>query len=113
MTAENSGKQRAIGTPFQKGKSGNPGGRPKGYVAFRAAFRDEKDEKKRRARLMEIIENGDDSDALKAIQLSWEYGWGKAPNAPADNKAIASSGSGLPSGLTFEQLRELALAGKK
>lgn len=93
MSAESSGKQQPIGRPFPKGTSGNKGGRPKGYNSFRKAFRDEKDDAARRKRLAEIRNHGEDKDALMAIRLEWEYGYGKPPSAPDDNAALRESGA--------------------
>lgn len=98
---ENSGKQ------FVKGKSGNVGGRPKGYAAFRKSFRGVEDTALIRARLLELIA-ADGSQSVAAAKLWLEYGWGRAPAAPEDNAALRESGRGLPPGLTAEQLLALA-----
>lgn len=96
--AENSGKQRKPrGKPFVKGQSGNPGGRPKGYEAFRESFREEKDLTKIRKRLLTCLdEEAKDSDAINAARLWYEYGFGKAPAAPEDNEALQKAGGVWP-----------------
>ncbi len=107
--AENSGKQRKPrGRPFVKGQSGNPAGRPKGYEAFRASFREEKDLEKIRKRLLTCLGNtAKDSDAINAARLWYEYGFGKAPSAPDDNEALRATGR-LPPGLTADQVLAIA-----
>ena len=104
MTAQNSGK------PFQKGDSRiNKGGRPRGYAAFRKSFRGITDHEAIQARLREIMVSGEAKDAISAAKLWLEYGWGRAPAAPEDNKALSESGrGGLPSGLTAEQVLAIA-----
>jgi len=107
--AENSEKQRkprGRGRPFVKGQSGNPGGRPHGYEAFRESFRAEKDLKKIRKRLLKEISTGKGSDAVNASRLWFEYGFGKAPAAPEDNEALAGAGGGWP----LNRAETLALA---
>lgn len=107
--AENSGKQqKPRGKPFPKGKSGNPGGRPKGYEAFRESFRAEKDLNVIRERLQKIFSDdaSKDSDVVLAARLWYEYGFGKAPAAPEDNEALR--GVGLPAGLTAAQVLAIA-----
>jgi hypothetical protein len=90
--AENSNKQqkKPRGRPFKPGESGNPGGRPPGYAAFRESFRAEKDLDVIKKRLMKIFTNGDakDADVIMASRLWYEYGFGKAPSAPEDNEAL-------------------------
>ena len=93
--AQNSDKQR--GKPFAKGDQRiNRGGRPKGYNAFRKSFRGIKDHEVIQARLREIMAGGEAKDAISAAKLWLEYGWGKSPAAPEDNKALAASGNGAP-----------------
>jgi hypothetical protein len=107
MSADNSNpNSRVPGRPFAKGKSGNPGGRPKGYGKFRKEARRVVDEKVIAAWENEVASLGD--DWVKCSELLAAYGYGKAPSAPDDNKALASSGSGLPAGTTIDDLRALA-----
>lgn len=95
-------------TAFAKGASGNPGGRPKGYNAFRKRFRDKDDVEGVRDALKALHKDPSHKDHFNALKLWIEYGYGKAPSAPDDNKALASSGSGLPAGTTIDDLRALA-----
>lgn len=90
-----------------KGQSGNPAGRPKGYEAFRESFRAEKDIAKIQKRLRAEIRSGKGSDAVNAIRLWFEYGFGKAPSAPEDNEALRATGR-LPPGLTADQVLAIA-----
>lgn len=109
---QNTKKQH--GKPFTKGDARiNRGGRPKGYNAFRKAFRGEKDNEAIRERLKAIFDNPEakDSDVIMATRLWWEYGWGKAPSAPEDNAAIRDSGRPL-AGATKEEILA-ALRGEK
>jgi hypothetical protein len=85
------------GKPFAKGDPRiNKGGRPKGYNAFRKAFRDVKDVAEIRRRLKELIFGGEASAAIAAAKLWLEYGYGKTPAAPEDNQALAESGKSWP-----------------
>lgn len=99
------GKRKANATSFKPGQSGNPGGRPKGYEAFREGFRAEKDLEVIRKRLLEVFTDGKDSDVVMAARLWYEYGFGKAPAAPEDNEALRE-------GLTVV-VQSLAERGKK
>jgi len=91
--AENSG-QGARGRPFPKGTSGNRGGRPKGYNAFRKAFRKTEDVEEIRKRLKELILGDEASASIAAAKLWLAYGFGKTPAAPEDNDALRESGGG-------------------
>lgn len=94
---------------FAPGQSGNKGGRPKGYRAFRESFRGKEQNDAIRSALESIILNGKDADRINAAKLYLEYGWGKAPAAPADNAALAKSGSvNLLGKLTREELLAIA-----
>lgn len=105
--AQNSEQQR--GKPFQKGdKRINRGGRPKGYNAFRKSFRGIKDHETIQARLRDIMAAGEAKDAIAAAKLWLEYGWGRAPAAPEDNKALSESGGNPMKGLSPEQVLAIA-----
>lgn len=62
---------------FEKGKSGNPGGRPKGYAEFQAAAR--KHTKEALATLVEAL--GDEKLCVQAAQAILDRGWGKPAQA--------------------------------
>jgi hypothetical protein len=103
--AQNTEKHR--GKPFAKGDARiNRGGRPKGYNAFRKAFRSESDNALIRERLLAIIREGESKDTINAARLWCEYGWGKSPAAPEDNEAMRESGVRLP--LTREEMLAIA-----
>ncbi len=109
QNAENS--QQTRGRPFVKGQSGNRGGRPKGYNAFRKAFRKDADVETIRERLRAIILSGEESASIAAAKLWLEYGFGKTPAAPEDNDALRESGRPL-AGVPAEAILE-ALKGRK
>ena len=89
---QNTPKQQ--GGPFKKGDARiNRGGRPKGYTAFRKGFRDREKTEKLRDEVYQLATQGETGQIrLFAIKLWFEYGWGKAPNAPEDNDAVRESG---------------------
>ena len=102
-------REQPRGRPFVSGDPrANRGGRPKGYNAFRKAFRGKDDVAAIRKRLMEHI-LGDDAGASNAAAKLWlEYGFGKTPSAPDDNEALRDSGTRLPDGLTAAQTLAIA-----
>lgn len=83
-TAENSAgsapeTQRATvpGKPFEKGKSGNPGGRPKQLKEFETLAREKSIPVL--LRMVDIATTGKGPAAVMAAKLVLERAWGKAP----------------------------------
>ena len=97
---ENSTKQR--GRPFQKGKSGNPGGRPGQLGEFREMCRTHTAAAV--TALVEALSVGG-TESVSAARVLLEYGWGKPAAAPEDNAALRESGR-LP--LTREECLAIA-----
>ena len=80
--AENSEKQRAIGRPFAKGQSGNPGGRPGGLAEFRAKCRERAD------LALETLEaecRQGGACGIAAAKVLLEFGYGR-PTAADDER---------------------------
>lgn len=77
--AENSGKTAARGRPFQKGQSGNPGGRPKISAEFKDKCRVFTDSTVLPAWQQEISERGE--HWVKCAELIAAYGHGKPTQA--------------------------------
>jgi len=74
--ADNS-KKSVVGTPFEPGKSGNPGGRPKIPDELKEAFKALAPQAL--ATLADVMNNGDkDSDRVKASEIILDRGYGKA-----------------------------------
>jgi len=77
--------------PFEKGKSGNPGGRPKEMAGLAEAIRKEFEADIAKGGIHEAIKRGFDlirfspepKDKLAALKLMLEYGYGK-PTQPME-----------------------------
>lgn len=87
-----------VGTPFPKGKSGNPGGQPKWVKEVREALRT--CVKKGAARLEEIIVTGSDKDAVAAMKVAAEFSLAK----PKQTHRVEGKGGDPLQVLTAEQL---------
>jgi len=97
--------KRVVGKPFEKGKSGNPSGRPKGHGEMRELARDFTEHAI--ARLVDMLHSPEGQTVVKAANSLLDRGWGKP--------AVAITGpDGGPvqttmdlSKLTLEQLEQL------
>jgi len=76
VSAENSKNNNVIGKPFEKGKSGNPGGRPKRDPAEIAKWVEAA--KKNLDVLIDIRDNSEkDTDRIRAIEIIEDRAYGK------------------------------------
>lgn len=103
MGADETEKQIKRSGLFLPGKSGNPGGRPKGYAEFRQLCRDHSPEAVET--LVTVLGTGD-AASVAAARVLLEYAWGKPASAPEDLDAVTAASPFA--GLSLEQLRELA-----
>jgi len=96
-------KRRGPGRPFPKGRSGNPGGRPKVYAEFQELCRSQTPEAI--ATLVSALKAGDAS-SVAAARVLLEYGWGKPPSAPAD---LAAAKAANPfAGMSLEEIHKIS-----
>lgn len=79
-----SGTKRGKGKPFPKGKSGNPGGRPKAVVDVVNLAREHTEDAIRA--LADVIRSADtDKARIAAANIILERGWGKATQPIAND----------------------------
>lgn len=107
---ENSGKQqpkkaKPRGRPFQKGQSGNPGGRPADYGAFRELCRSKSPQA---VAALEAALDRSDASSVAAARVLLEYGWGKPSAAPEDLEAVRQGAQVQLSQLSREELLAIA-----
>jgi hypothetical protein len=103
LPGKKKGKPR--GRPFQKGASGNPGGRPADYGEFRALCRTKSPQAV--AALEAALANGD-SASVAAARVLLEYGWGKPSSAPEDLEAARNGGGQMLAQLSRAELLAIA-----
>jgi hypothetical protein len=102
---ENSAKpaaSRGKGKPFEKGKSGNPGGRPKTASLIRAALSGHADEMKDRLLKLCRTDYADDAKMAAVVERALEAYFDrigvtamKPAEAPADDQAMAGEAAAL------------------
>lgn len=103
-TGNNSESKPAKRGGFQKGKSGNPSGRPKVVEEFRERARKAVDEHVLQRWVDEVVNGGE--YWMRASEMLAAYGYGKPPSAPEDNDALRDSGARVP--LTREEALAIA-----
>lgn len=110
-SAEVAGKQRQKakgkprGRPFPKGTSGNAGGRPAGYGAFREMCRDYSPQA---LEALAKAMKGGGAAAVAAARFIIETAWGRAPAPPAEAQVKAEAEASVFSTLTRDELVALA-----
>lgn len=105
MSDAQDSEPQQVGTPFPRGKSGNPGGQPKWVKEVREALRT--CVTKGAARLERIIENGSDKDAVAAMKVAAEFSLTK----PKQTHKI--EGKGDPLAVVSPEALVAFIAGKK
>ncbi len=109
-SAEVAGKQRQKakgkprGRPFPKGTSGNAGGRPAGYGAFREMCRDYSPQA---LEALGKAMKGGGAAAVAAARFIIETAWGRAPASPGESQP-QSAGPSVLDELTRDELVALA-----
>ena len=95
----------AHGSPFPKGKSGNPGGRTKQFAQCQRLCREASPDAARR--LIELIQSEDERVALMAADKVFERAWGKAKDYDPDKEAPKRAPPFDPSLYTTDELRRM------
>ena len=91
---------------FEKGKSGNPTGRPKVVEAFRDRARSAVDALVLERWVQEVESQGD--EWMRASELLAAYGYGKPSSAPEDLQAVRDGGGRLLTLLTRDEVLAVA-----
>lgn len=95
--AENSRKPRGKGKPFGKGRSGNPGGRPKTAAIIRAALTGHADEMADRLLKLCRTEYGEDARMAAVVERALEAYFdriGVTAMKPAEAPSAGETGDG-------------------
>ncbi len=98
-----------IGKRFEKGKSGNPSGRPKDLPEFRRRAREAVNEHVLQKWIDEVTSGGD--DWMKASELLAAYGYGK-PSQTVDLTDGEGNAVEWAKGATLDQVLEVVRSGK-
>lgn len=88
---------------FQKGKSGNPGGRPKKRKDLEALCQESTEEDVKILNSIITSKKEKSKDRLLALKLKWEYGYGKPTvyvTTPEDEPLHISGGEDLLAALS-------------
>lgn len=94
-----------VGDPFPPGKSGNPGGRPKGWAEFEAKCREHSDEAI--DVLINLLRTGEERTQLEAAKTVLDRAWGKA------KQQIEHKGNLSVSQLSDEELKSALMDAAK
>jgi hypothetical protein len=78
-TSEQNEPKRTVGRPFQKGQSGNPGGKPRKLAGIEALAQQHADKA-----IEALVEALDGKDRVPAAALLLAYGFGK-PRMPIEH----------------------------
>ena len=103
-TERNKSRYRGL-VPFQKGKSGNPGGRTKQFAQCQRLCREASPDAARR--LIELIQSEDERVALMAADKVFERAWGRPRDYDPDKEAPKKAPPFDPSLYTTEELRDM------
>jgi hypothetical protein len=103
-TERNKSRYRGL-VPFQKGKSGNPGGRTKQFAQCQRLCREASPDAARR--LIELMQSEDERVALMAADKVYERAWGKPKDYDPNQEAPKKAAPFDPKLYTTDELRRM------